>query len=67
MIRLSKLRGKIVEEYGTNKKFAEEMRISESTVSLKLAGKVGFSTNEIEKWSGALNIQKEEYGEYYFT
>lgn len=66
-MKLSRLRGKIVEEYGTNRNFSQSMGISESTVSLKLTGKVGFSTKEIEKWSEALDIKKEEYGKYYFA
>jgi hypothetical protein len=66
-MKLAKLKGKIIEEYGTCRAFSQSMGISESTVSLKLSGKVGFSVKEIENWSKALQIEKKEYGEYYFA
>ena len=37
----AKLLGKIVEIFGTQRKFAEAMGLSERTISLKLNGKMG--------------------------
>lgn len=62
-----KLRGKIVEKYGSQEKFSEVLGISKNSLSLKLNGKTGFSQADIIKWSGLLDIDVSEYGEYFFT
>ena len=62
-----KLRGKIVEKYGSQEKFSEVLGISKNSLSLKLNGKTGFSQADIIKWSGLLDIDVPEYGEYFFT
>ena len=62
-----KLRGRIVERYGTMKKFAEEMDISEVSLSNKLNCVTGISQSDIERWSAALGIEVAEYGAFYFA
>lgn len=63
----NKLIGKIVEKYGTRKKFAEIIQMSENSLSLKLNGKTGFSQEDIDQWAKLLDIDVAEYGSYFFT
>lgn len=63
----NKLRGRIIEKYGTQRRFAEELGISKNAVSKKMNCQTEFSQEDIIKWSMLLNVQKNEYGEYFFT
>lgn len=62
-----KLRGRIVEKYGTLRNFAKELNVTEATLSLKMCGKSAFKYDDIERISELLDIPKEEYGAYFFT
>jgi len=62
-----KLRGRIVEKYGTLRNFAKELNTTEATLSLKLSGKTRFQYEDIERFSKLLDIPKDEYGAYFFT
>ncbi len=66
MYQYRKLKGKIVEKYGTQKAFADALDISENSLSLKLNGKTGFSQKDIVKWSLLLGIDQTEYQSFYF-
>lgn len=63
----AKLRGRIVEIFGTQKKFAEAIRCTEATVINKLSGKYDFSIQDIVEWAVALKIEKDEIGAYFFA
>lgn len=63
----SKLKGRIVEMFGTRTVFAKKLEISEGALSLRLSGKMSFSQPEIEKAAEILNLTKEEIGLYFFT
>lgn len=63
----AKLRGRIVEIFGTQSKFAETIQVSEVTVINKLNGKYDFSLNDIVLWANALKIGKDEIGAYFFA
>lgn len=63
----SKLRGKIVEKYGSQCNFAEAFGISENSLSLKMNNKSRFTSDDIIKITEMLDISKEEVGEYFFT
>lgn len=63
----SKLNGKIVEVCGTQGKFAEQMGLSERTISLKLNNKLMFKQNEILRAMGILNLTTEDLNDYFFT
>ena len=52
----NKLRGRIVEKYGSLTKFVERLNISYVAVSNKLNGKAGFSQSDIVKWCELLDI-----------
>lgn len=62
-----KLRGRIIEKYGNQEKFAEAIGISSNSLSKKMTGKTGFSQRDIVTWSSMLDINKSEYSEYFFT
>ena len=61
------LRFRIFEKFDSITKFAEAMETSQSSISRKLSGRVGFSQQCIEEWAAALDIPREKYGEYFFT
>lgn len=63
----NKLRGRIIETYGSQDKFAEKLGTSRNSVSKKMNCKTGFSQADIVKWSLLLNIKIDEYGEYFFN
>lgn len=64
--KYAKLKGRIIERFGTQKAFAEAVGIAENTLSLKLNDKMGISKEDILTWSTLLGISIEEYGSFYF-
>lgn len=62
----NKLRGKIVEHFGNQKTFAENVGISEQSVTAKLNGKSDFSQSDIIKWCELLQIEANDIGNYFF-
>lgn len=67
MYQYNKLRGRIVEKFGTQEKFAKAVGISENALSKKMQCKTGISQSDIAQWSKLLDISVSEYGEYFFT
>lgn len=65
--KYDKLRGRIVEKYGTQGKFAEILGISKNSMSKKMNCETGFSQEDIIVWSKLLGIEKDDYGTYFFT
>lgn len=63
----SKLRGRIVEKYGTASAFADALGIHKAQVSAKLNNKVDITKTDIENWSNLLGIGLEDYGVFYFA
>lgn len=63
----NKLRGRIVEKYGTQEKFAEVLGITKQGLSLKMTGKSGFSQKDILQWCELLDIQQDRIVEYFFA
>lgn len=63
----AKLNGRIVEKCGTKSTFAEQMGLSERSISLKLNNKVAFKQTEIQKAIKILDISLEEIKDYFFT
>lgn len=62
-----KLRGRIIEKYGSQAKFSEALGTSNITVSRKMSGNVGFSQKDMKKWGRLLDIDVSEFGEYFFA
>lgn len=63
----AKLKGRIVEKFGTQKAFADAIGISENSISKKLNGLTGFSQEDIVLWSEKLEIDLREAGKYFFA
>ena len=64
----SKLRGRIIEKFGTIKAFAEAYGLTAVTMSNKLNGNVSISTDDIVRMSAPefLDIPPSEYHTYFF-
>jgi transcriptional antiterminator len=62
-----KLSGKIVEKCETQANFAEQMGLSERTVSLKLNNKISWKQTEIQKAMKILGLSDEDIQSYFFT
>lgn len=62
----SKLRGRIIEKFGTQGCFSRVLGVSERTLSLKLNNKIFFSQDEISKISELLNISPDKIQVYFF-
>lgn len=62
----SKLRGKIIEKFGSQKKFAEASQNSVSYISQYLNGKIYLDQVTIERWAELLDISTEEINKYFF-
>lgn len=63
----SKLRGRIVEKFGTNTRFAEEVGMSLTHLSNILNNKCELTRSNIMEWSNVLDIPDTEIGEYFFA
>lgn len=66
-LKHSKLRGRIVEKYGTQKDFATALGQSENWVSNKMNDISPFSKADMEKWSELLDIAQTEIYDYFFV
>lgn len=62
----SKLKGRIIEKYGTQGNFAEEMDMSQRTLSLKLNSTISWRNDDISKACELLDISKTDIPKYFF-
>lgn len=62
----SKLKGRIVEKYQTQGNFANEINLSERSLSLKLNGVIDWKQTEIVKAVELLGIPMQEIDQYFF-
>ena len=62
----NKLRGKIVEIYGSQIEFAKAMKWSEKTLSLKLNGKVPWKQTDIMTAVQILGLSESDIQDYFF-
>lgn len=62
-----KLRGRIVEKYGSLSKFARKLGVSDNTFSKKMNNKVRFTPDDIIAITALLEISNDEIGAYFFT
>lgn len=65
--KYAKLRGRIVEKYGTISKFGDVVGLSTVSMSKKLTGLTGFSQADIIRWCELLDIDISDVGSYFFT
>lgn len=67
MYETAKLRGRIVEKYGTIGKFAEAVGKTRAAVSNYLNGSSNLSQDVILQWCDLLDISEKEIPAYFFT
>lgn len=63
----SKLKGKIVEKYGSQSEFAKAMKWSERTLSQKMNGKVSWKQTDICTAISLLGLSENDVQDYFFT
>ncbi len=63
----NKLRGRIIERYGSQQKFADILGISSTSMSKKMQCRTGFSQEDIEQWAKLLDIDRADFSEYFFA
>ena len=63
----SKLRGKIIEKFGSQMSFAKAMDISERTLSLKMSGKRTWKQPEICLAINLIGLSNEDISDYFFA
>lgn len=61
----SELRGRIIEKFGTQKKFAQAMGVSDRTLSLKMNNAIFFRQDEIAKATELLELSISDANEYF--
>lgn len=62
----SKLRGLMVEKFGSVRGFAQKMKISEQVVCAKLNNRRTLTKKDILLWAETLEIPLSDYGDYFF-
>lgn len=62
----SKLKGRITEKVGNQTNFAQEMKLSETTIYSKLNGKIEFKQSEILDACKILDISDNDMKQYFF-
>lgn len=63
----NKLKGRIVEKFGSQTKFAAALGITKNTVSRKMQDKVEFSKDDMVRWAELLEIDSSEFWDYFFA
>ena len=63
----SKLRGRIVEYFGSQTYFAKSLNLTKETLNKKLNNRVKFTQDEIRIMIDRLDIKKVEIEDYFFT
>lgn len=63
----SKLKGRIVEKVGTQRRFSELIGVSEHTLSSKLCSHTPWTQTEIAQSCEVLDISPERIAAYFFT
>lgn len=66
MFDYQKLKGRIVEKYGSQSAFANVIGLTKQSVSLKLNNGIGFSQSEVLHWCELLDIENDQISEYFF-
>ena len=67
MYNTSKLKGRIVEKFGSQKAFAEAVHRPKAYISQYMNGKVSLDQKTIDEWSNILDIPGCDICAYFFT
>lgn len=65
--KYAKLRARIREMYVTEGRFAEELGVSQVSISRKFNDKSQFSSDDIRRWCELLEIPVADAGLYFFS
>ena len=63
----SKLRGRIIEMFGSQEAFAERVGQTPTTISYKLNNKSPLTRKDVIEWGKTLLIENDNIGLYFFT
>lgn len=63
----AKLKGRIVEKFGSQKAFADALGVTDTTVNNKLNNRRLMSQDDIASWAETLEIPLDQIGLYFFT
>lgn len=63
----SKLKGRIIEKYGSQGSFAKAIGKTQTTTSFKINGKASWNQDEIIKAIEVLDLSKDDIVEYFFN
>lgn len=63
----SKLRGRIVEKFGTIENFSKAINKNRSTVSMILNDKAAIDRKDVMLFCSALNIERRDIVDYFFS
>ena len=63
----NKLKGRIIEKFGSQSEFAKAMNWSERTLSKKINGKISWKQTDICSAIQLLGLSEEDIQEYFFT
>lgn len=64
--KYAKLRGRIVEKYGTIGAFCDKIGMSRQGFSKKLSGEVPFTTEQMKEYCAILEISPKDMYAYFF-
>lgn len=63
----NKLRGRIIEKYGTLAAFAEVLGVYKQDLSRKMKGHTRFTQDDVVRWRKLLDIPQEDIGVFFFN
>ena len=63
----SRLRGRIIERFGSQREFANHLGVSEQTITSKMTSKTFLGQDDIIAWSEALDIEANDIGSFFFA
>lgn len=66
-MKFPKLRGRIIEKFGSLRKFAEVYGISASMMSYKISGRSQLTLKDIRRFCELLDIDSGEISAYFFA
>lgn len=66
MVNINKLKGKMIEKFGSQKAFAKAAGISIGCLSYKMNGKRKITYSDVVEWSNLLGIEQKDIGAYFF-
>jgi hypothetical protein len=63
----AKLRGRIIEKFGSQREFSKSLGIPNASFSRKMQGKCLFRQDEMYKMRNLLDIEEDKMADYFFS